>query len=205
RAEARLADWQRQLTAALPAPTVPAVRPLIRSGWDAVAADAWDARPSRVIGRTLLALAVAPSAPAEIRSECLAAAEAFGRAAVGRCPSDTAAQHLLIDVLMARREGAVAADDDRGARALLDDALGHVETLVSLYPSDPRARLSAAQAWILRWRAAHEPDAARMVSEHLHAALRIDGARKPDVAVKLSAAERATIAALLAEVEPPHQ
>ncbi|NUQ50564.1 MAG: hypothetical protein HUU27_11705, partial [Phycisphaerae bacterium] len=88
---------------------------------------------------------------------------------------------------------------------LLDEALGHVETLVSLYPSDPRARLSAAQAWALRWRAARESDAARMVSEHLHAALRIDAARKPDVAVKLSAVERAMIAALLAEVEPARE
>ncbi|MBW7907225.1 MAG: O-antigen ligase family protein [Phycisphaerae bacterium] len=205
RAEARLADWQRQLTGTLAAPPVPAVDSLIRSGWDAVRADPWDDRPPRIIGRTLLGLAAAPSVSPQVASESLRAAEAFARAAVARCPSETAAQQVLIDVLMARRERAVAGGDDRVARALLDEALGHVETLVSLYPSDPRARLSAAQAWALRWRAARESDAARMVSEHLHAALRIDAARKPDVAVKLSAVERAMIAALLAEVEPARE
>jgi hypothetical protein len=63
------------------------------------------------------------------------------------------------------------------------------EIAVALYPTNPRARISAGMIWYRCWQRAGVPDHAMRSLHHFQAALAIDATRPPEVAAKLRSAE----------------
>lgn len=207
-AEVRLADWRAYLAAtASSAESVEQVSQVLAGGWGAVSADPLDARPARVVGRTVFQCSQGPNVPLDPRRRWLTLAEAYARASAARCARETSIQRLLADITIAQSQAAAEAGDAPAARALLRTSLGHWEALIEFYPSDPRGRIAAAQAWARYWRGAkadgdprESERAAASVRAHLRVALQIDAARKPDVTEKLTPAERAVVDGLLREL-----
>lgn len=90
-------------------------------------------------------------------------------------------------------EYALLLDRPDEAVAALEKAVAYWQKAVTLYPTDPRNRISAGKAWFFWWEETDRPLAARTAARHFAQALRIDATRPPNEVVRLRPAELAVI------------
>jgi hypothetical protein len=201
RSEAALATWETALArATAQGADLSQITRVFQSADEVVRADVLDARPGREVARQMMRLAAARQAPDGARNDWLDLGQRHAKGSAARCARDADTQRLLADGFTLRAEWAEARGTPEGELAFLREAAAHRDKAVSLYPSDPRGRIAAAQAWLRVWRVTGEATARTAVRDHLGVALRIDAARKADVAAKLTSAERAVAAMILGEI-----
>ena len=152
-----------------------------------------DPAAARAGASTVLRLARVPDRDDRERLGWLRIAAKYAEMAVRRNPRDTANYVLLATV-----QGELAAWQERlgdmdDARRTLREATDNWDRAVELYPTNPRTRISAGQAWLAWWEKSGDQEAARQAREHLEAALRIDACRPVDDAVRLRPRELAVI------------
>ncbi len=161
----------------------------------------WDPVLAAATARVLLTAARVPGLPAETCEALLAAAAEWAARAAALNPHDTNHAALAGTIADHRATLAERRQDAAAWRTQLLAATDWWVRATELYPTNPRAHLSAARAWVARWRLTGEAEAASAARRHLDAALSIDATRKPDEVVRLRAEERRTIAALRAEID----
>jgi len=190
----RAGFWLRRMKAAsFNAADVRACEAALAYGWQALSADPLDPGAAREVAAFAWALGSNVQLPAEDRLALLREAEALGGVALQRNPRSAAAHVRLARIYELIEEACLAmARADESVRAL-HSAADHWEHAVSLYPTDPRKRIAAGQAWLQWWRETREPQAGRRAAEHFAAALRIDARRKPEEVQRLRPVERALI------------
>lgn len=191
--QARLTEINRWRTRP---PAVSAMLDRIRVLADARLSDPLSAEITQRLAESALAVARPPDSAA---AWSLAAdlAERVAR----RRPGQLAAMRLMADVwesaaMVVRSDAPPDGGDRTGECGALEKASAAIEAAISGYPSEPRLRIRAAR--VLAWRAerCEEPAGVGLRAAalaHLDAALAVDGPRKADVAVKLSARELAEI------------
>lgn len=192
--EARVAAREDAARAELVRGAPAAALPLLERATSAAGNDPLDAGARRRLARLALDAAATPGLSEELGVQLLTLAQANAEAALAanpcsaagwrlRAAADEAALPLTASWLPAEQRGSLS----RRAAEAWDHA-------VALYPTDPRARIAAGWARLRLCQSdgrAADADAAR---RHFQEALRIDALRRPEVAVKLSAAERMQVA-----------
>ena len=165
---------------------------VLERGRQALASDPLDVGAARSV--TALTLELSAGAPsADERLELLAAAEEFGEVALARNPHSKAAYVSLARIQEQIEDAALLAARPDDAIAAIERAATYWQAAVELYPTDPRARISAGRAWFGWWEETDDPDAAHAAAEHLAAALAINATRKPEEVMRLRPAELAEI------------
>ncbi len=155
----------------------------------AAAADRLDAQAALSAAQTVAQFSHDPRiTDAQRRAELNKALE-LARLAAARNPKS--AQALRVQAAILEQLASLAADWGETQRQReLEMQIAQVrEAAVKLYPTEPRGRLAAGQAWLRVWRATEDAAACARARGHLEAARAIDATRKADVAVKLRAAE----------------
>jgi O-antigen ligase len=156
--------------------------------------DPWDVDVPLALAKMTLSTATQTEVPTEMRGEWIALAHRYAESAVSRNPQSFAAEALLARVMQKE-------SDLTGTPDLLARAAAQWDSVVTLYPTNPRTRIAAGQASYNAWEATGWPDHAYRALRHLCAALAIDRTRKPEVAVKLRPAELQAVYELLSRLE----
>lgn len=146
------------------------------------AVDSWDPELPRTLAQATFGLAMGGDTPEVERRNRLKVAEEYARLAWERNAHSFATARLRAEILAARVS---LTDDDSGLLA----AAKAWQTAVALYPTNPRARISAGRTWFALWKRSGDAEHAREAQEHFAAALAIDSPRLPEVAAKLRPAE----------------
>ncbi len=168
----------------------------------AAAADTWDPQPARAAAETAARLSALPDLPDERREGLLDLAVEYAREARRRNTRAAAAETLLASIFELRWNLMRARGSRAAALVELKQAAAHAERAAELHPTDPRAHLLAGRLLRELWRAGGEQAVAARAVDRFRTALRIDGLRKPEVAVKLAPQERLLIEEALHELEP---
>ena len=185
----RVQSLLRALSRMLANPQIPAqASRAMALGRRAIEADPADASAALASTRAALQLAARASTDAE-RLEHLREAVAFGQTALRRTPRDATPHTLLAaahETLETVYMSLARTDDAIEAERL---AAVHWQAAVELYPTNPRSRGAAGQAWFRVWQESENPADARTALGHFETALAIDALRDPHEAVRLRAAE----------------
>ncbi len=161
---------------------------VLERGQQALPPDAWLWDPTIPSWSAEMALQLAENRelPDELQLRCFRLAGDYAGRATRCTPRSFAVRRLQARIrqLWAERTG------ELGRLAEAEEAWS---AAVLLYPTDPRTRIAAARVEFLLWMRTDEAGFARRALGNYHAALAIDGVRKPEVAVKLRPAELRTI------------
>jgi len=170
------------------APDYSAACGVLERGQPAQATEArlWDPTIPSWSAEMALQLAQNREFPEELRLRCFRLADDCAGRATRCTPRSFAARRLRASVLQGWAEHTQELDRLRAAETAWSVA-------VSLYPTDPRTHIAAARVQFLLWMRTDDADFAQRALGNYHAALAIDGVRKPEVAVKLRPAELRTI------------
>ncbi|MCK4343528.1 MAG: O-antigen ligase family protein [Phycisphaerae bacterium] len=157
---------------------------------------------ARVAARALLQIAQWPDSPEDRRLRDLRQAVDYAELALRRNSRDSNSYSLLatIEQELARTHDRLGHSDD--ARRARQEAAASWDRAVELYPTDPRRRISAGQAWYELWQRTGVPDAARRAREHFRKALAIDDCRPPHEVVRLRSKERKPVEDCLGRLQP---
>ena len=164
------------------------------AGLTSLGTDPWEADLPVELGEAALGLGTKAAAAPDVRREWFTLAERYAEQAVQRNPRSFAARVLLARV----RQQQAAASAEPG---LLEAAAERWDEAVRLYPTNPRTRIEAGQAWYRAWEATGWPDHGRRALHHALQALAIDATRKPEVAAKLRPRELRLLHGWLANLE----
>lgn len=165
------------------------VQAALDAGAAAISADPLDPEPAILVSRAALSLAADARAPIAVRRAWLGAAQSRLLAGLARFP-----RSLDLERLRARLLELALRDFSEQDRARIRDATpqglsNQWQTVLSLYPSHVQALVEAGDAAFAWWEAGGGAPAAQAARARYEEALRIDGLRKADVAVKLPRGE----------------
>ncbi len=148
---------------------------------------------ARAALRAMLQLGRHPGLLAEERRDWLAAARARAAENCAANPHDTSNYALLATIEAELADCHEHAGDTANAAQFRRLAAETWDRAVELYPTNPRARISAGQAWLAVWRSDGSAQAGTRAREHFAAALQIDDSRPPEEVMRLRPPERALI------------
>ncbi len=177
-----------------------ALRDWMAASEAAIDADALDAGPARYFAARLLAFVNDPSAPRDVQTDLLGAAEGAIATALRREPDASATLRLAGRAAQARARLALARPDLAAADAALAKAARDWSAAARRSPTDVRLRIEAGAAQHQLWSETNDTSAVTPAREHLTAALVINEAREPQDATRLSDRELSRIRALLADL-----
>ena len=170
-------------------------------GRKAIACDPIDVSAPREVAGFAAMLGSNQEIPTELRIELLEQARDCAQVALVRNARSCAAHVRLAQIFESLEDAYLgAARMDDSVRAL-QNAVAHWQAAVDLYPTDPRKRISAGQAWFQWWLETDNPEAARTAAGHFAAALRIDATRLPEEVQRLRPSELERLYHHLRELE----
>ena len=143
----------------------------------------------------------APNLTSEMRVEGLRDAVDFAATMIARNPLDANARSLRATALENLSAVLQQLGDGPAAREAAQNAAECWQSATELKPADPRARISAGQAWLEVWRLSRGTEAATQARAQFAAARAIDAVRDPHSTARLRASELAVIDANLKELE----
>ena len=153
--------------------------------------DRWDSLSLTQLSQSALARAQTPDLSPPLRTGWLDLAERAVVEAIRRTPGSFGTARLHAEILDAR---AASADD----ATILKSAAQQWDIAVTLYPTDPRARIGAGLAWAQLWAQTRADNDAERAKDHLSAAIAIDATRAAGNASKLRRPELQVIEDTLA-------
>jgi len=173
---------------------------VLETGRRALAADSWDAAAARTVAAGVLQTAMNPERSDARRLELLRLAREYALTARARHERISSVHRLLARI--AEELSATHIDLGRPAEALeaLRTAAEHWERAVTLYPTNPRTRISAGTVWFRLWQQTEAPEAGDKAGAHLLEALTIDDRREPEEVRRLRPDERESIYRMLEEL-----
>jgi O-antigen ligase len=171
----------------------------LRRAGEALPSDDWLEDPTvpRWGAEMALQLAESGGLPDELRIESCRLAADYAKQAIRCTPHSFAGRQLQARILQWWAQN--TKEPDRSRHLLEADAAW--SAAISLYPTNPWARVAAAGVQFQLWRRTGEERFARNAIANYDAALAIDALRAPEVAAKLSPAVRRTIRAHLNELQ----
>ena len=174
---------------------------VLETGRHALAADSWDAATARTVAAGVLHTSMSPRLSDARRLELLRLAREYALTARARHEQISSVHRLLARIAAAL--SATYIDLDRPAEALEASrtATEHWQRAVTLYPTNPRTRISAGTAWFRLWQQTEAPEAGDKAGAHLLEALTIDDQREPEEVRRLRADERKSIHRMLEELQ----
>jgi hypothetical protein len=149
-----------------------------------------DAAVARAAARAMLQVSRAPQLGTSEQIAYLNEARACASATCASNPRDASSYVLMaaIDEELGQVHASVG-EVDKAAQDRLR-AAENWQRAVDRYPTNPRSRLSAGEAWLTVWQWAKEDDAARLAAEDFRAALSIDDSRPAEEVMRLRPLER---------------
>ena len=151
-----------------------------------VAVSQHDPAAARAAARTLLHMAAqVDDAPADRRREWLAAASECALTAAKRDPLDSGTRALVAEVSGALARFERARGNDAAADEHLESAARAWSEAVARYPTNPRTRIIAGQAWLALWQRTHDVGFSDVAREDFERARAIDQQRPPNDVVRL--------------------
>ncbi|TWT41271.1 O-Antigen ligase [Phycisphaerae bacterium RAS1] len=175
---------------ALLAGRAPELRELLAAADAAAAVDPLDAQGLRTAARTMAGLSMLGGLPDDERVKWLLAARETADRALRREPTSHTAWVLLAQVNERLEDPLLNLARPGESAEALHGGVDAWDRAVELYPSNPRTRISAAEAHRRLWDETLETADGQAAVAHFCAALAIDDSRPPQEVMRLRPAER---------------